>query len=144
MFIYILNFKFFYVCIIEYCSKMAASQTDAKIWLPECLKMHQMGIYVPVGALSRLCRTFPYLSPGKADVTTPSRLWHSARWLKCSLTPMRPGDEICHTPLLLPHGYACEIWRRRCINPRARGIGQRPPGPTCDKQYTIYHLSCAR
>ncbi|KAG8009019.1 hypothetical protein GBF38_011605, partial [Nibea albiflora] len=40
------------VCVIEYCGGTAASQTDAKICLPECQKVHQMGICVPVGALS--------------------------------------------------------------------------------------------
>lgn len=52
---------------------------------------------------------------GGRDVT-PSRVWHSARWLKCSLTLLRPGDEICRAPLLRPHGDAFDVWRRRWTN----------------------------
>lgn len=86
-----------------------------------------------------LGHAFPYLSLGKAYVMTPSRLWHSARWLKCSLTLICPGDEICRTPLLRPHGNSFEIWRLRWINWGADHLG-----PICDKQYAISHLSCAR
>lgn len=102
------------IWIITYCAK--------KLLKNQCKESAAWEKHTPYGRLhptterSLFTHALPYLSPGKADVMTPSRPWHSGKWLKCSLTVIRPGDEICHTPLLCPHGKGREIWRPGRIN----------------------------
>ena len=111
--------------------------TNANICFSESQNTHQMGFYFHTWVRSLLGHTFPYLSPEKVDVMTLGRRWHSARWLKCLLTPILLGDEICHTRPLSPYGNISEICRRRWIN---RAV------TTWSKlwHYPLYHLSSAR
>lgn len=76
---------------------------------------------------------FSVFTSGKAVAMTPSRLWHTAGRLKCSLTPIRPGDEVCRSPLL----------RARTEGPPQSneewGAGHLAPPGT--EQRATYHLS---
>lgn len=87
----------------------------------------------------RYC-TLPHLSPGEAYVMTLSRFWRQVRWLKYSLTPILRNDEEIHihTPAATTRRH---LWS---MTTKGEGIGRRPPGPACDKQYQLCHLFRAR
>lgn len=86
--------KLSYFGALTYCDKEQQVEAKALILCPEpksCIRW---------GPCMAPLHCAPYLSSGEGDVMTPSRPWQRATRLKCSLTPIGPGDEMHPTPLL--------------------------------------------
>lgn len=123
--------------------QIQVSQTSIKIWFPESQKRHQMVLYGPAGVLSLLSRTFSrFISEKGGNDDTQQALAFSEMIKMFINTDSSRWWNLSHTPAAAT--WKCLRDMTPCINPRRRQWGRWPPGPTCDKQYAIHHLSRAR